>query len=250
MLTIEKSNIVLDGNGYALIGSHGLRLTKVENVTIKNLTIDTHYLHLWLDHTQNCTVENVTSSIFLSNSNSNVISNCTASIDLESSEYNTIKNCNTGEITLTQSNANSILYNTISTQGSSLGIWDSSNNIVFGNTFAKFWWWIIMTGSSNNNKIVANNVWAGQIYLVDKLAGTNYIYHNNFWNFNWNHTANTNSENVWSIDMRGNYWANYSSVDANNDGTGDTPYIIDQTNKDFYPLMVPVDISAELIPAL
>ena len=30
-----------------------------------------------------------------------------------------------------------------------------------------------MTGSSTNNKIVGNNVWAGQIYLTDKLVGTN-----------------------------------------------------------------------------
>ncbi len=44
MLTIEKNNIVLDGNGYALIGSQGLKLTKVANVTVKDLTISTHYL--------------------------------------------------------------------------------------------------------------------------------------------------------------------------------------------------------------
>ncbi len=250
MLTIEKSNIVLEGNGYALIGSQGLRLTKVANVTIKDLTIDTHYLHLFLDHTQNCVVQNVTSSILLSNSNSNVISNCSASIDLQSSHYNTIKNCNTGEITLQQSNDNSLLYNTIWTQGESLGIWSSSNNLVFGNTFLKFWWWISMTGDSANNKIVANNVWAGQIYLADKLVGTNNIYHNNFYNFNWNRTATTNSANVWSSGMSGNYWAGYYGQDANRDGVGDTPYIIDKTNQDNYPLMAPVNITNEPIPSL
>jgi hypothetical protein len=154
----------------------------------------------------------------------------------------------TGKITLQQSNNNSILYNTIWTQGPSLGFWRSSNNIVFGNTFFKFWWWISMSG--DNNKIVANNIWAGQIYLVDKLEGTNYIYHNNFWNFKWDQTATTNSPKIWSRNLQGNYWAGFSSNDANHDGVGDTPHIIDKTNQDNYPLMSPVNIANESIPAL
>jgi nitrous oxidase accessory protein NosD len=107
-----------------------------------------------------------------------------------------------------------------------------------------------MTGSSTNNKIVANNVWAGQIYLADKLVGINYIYHNNFWNFKWNQTTTTNSANVWSSGNLGNYWANSYSSDANHDGVGDTPYIIDKNNQDKYPLMAPVDIANEPIPSL
>jgi hypothetical protein len=250
MLTIEKSNIILDGNGYALVGSHGLRLTKVTNVTIKDLTIDTHYLHLWLDHAQNCTLLNITSDIFLSNSNYNLISNCSATVELQSSRYNTIKYCNVGGITFDRSNYNSILYSTFWTQGPSLDIWSSSNNLVFGNTFSKFWYWIVMAGSSTNNHIVANNVWAGQLYLVDKLVGTNYIYHNNFWNFKWNRSATTNSANVWSSSDKGNYWANYGGFDTNHDGVGDTPYVIDTTNQDNYPLMTPVDFSSEPLPSL
>ena len=105
-----------------------------------------------------------------------------------------------------------------------------------------------MTQGSTNNKIVANNVWAGQIYLADKLVGTNYIYHNNFYNFKWNHTATINSANIWSSGMQGNYWADYYGQDANHDGVGDSPYIIDKTNTDNYPLMEPVNIAAEPLP--
>ncbi|MCL4429698.1 MAG: hypothetical protein M1167_02990 [Chloroflexi bacterium] len=184
----------------------------------------------------------------MSDSDNNLISNCSGVFRLENSNFNAVKNCLTGKISLSQSNSNSILYNTIWTQGPSLGFWRSSNNLILGNTFEKFWWWIGMSGGSTNNKIVANDVWAGQIYLADKLEGTNYIYHNNFWNFKWNQTATTNSANVWSSNMQGNYWANYFGTDANHDGVGDTPYIIDKTNTDNYPLMVPVNIAAESLP--
>jgi len=249
-IIIEKSNIIFDGNGFTLAGSHGLSLSFVSNVTVRNLHIQTYYLQMLLDHSKKCILQNVDSSfeIVLFNSDENLISNCSGAIRLENSDSNSIQSCTAREITLDKSNGNSILCNTISLQGPSLEIWSSSNNLVFGNTFSKFWWWITMTGSSANNKIVANNVWAGQLYLADKLVGTNYIYHNNFYNFNWNQSATTNSVNVWSSGGRGNYWANFSGVDLNGDGVADTFYVIDQNNSDLYPLVTPIDISVEPLP--
>ncbi len=129
-----------------------------------------------------------------------------------------------------------------------MGFMDSSNNVVFGNSFEKFWWWLSIGGSSTNNKIVANNLWAGQIYTQERLSGTNYIYHNNFWNFKWDHSKTTNSANVWSSEGRGNYWDNFHGGDFNGDGIVDSPYIIDRTNKDNYPLTQPVNLVAEPLP--
>jgi len=37
----------------------------------------------------------------------------------------------------------------------------------------------------------------------------------------------------------GNYWSDYNGTDANHDGIGDTPYVIDANNADNYPLMTP-----------
>jgi len=47
--------------------------------------------------------------------------------------------------------------------------------------------------------------------------------------------------NVWDdgYPSGGNYWSDYTGVDANSDGIGDTPYILDAQNVDNYPLMQP-----------
>jgi hypothetical protein len=43
--------------------------------------------------------------------------------------------------------------------------------------------------------------------------------------------------NTWNNSLEGNYWSNYKGKDENQDGIGDTPYLIDVNNQDNYPLM-------------
>ncbi|MBN1245377.1 hypothetical protein JXA31_07270 [Candidatus Bathyarchaeota archaeon] len=47
------------------------------------------------------------------------------------------------------------------------------------------------------------------------------------------------SEVSWDNGSSGNYWSDYNGTDTNNDGLGDTPYVIHRYNQDSYPLMEP-----------
>jgi hypothetical protein len=53
-----------------------------------------------------------------------------------------------------------------------------------------------------------------------------------------------NSVNFWDsgYPSGGNYWSNYTGVDADNDGIGDEPYTIDANNTDRYPLVGSINV--------
>jgi parallel beta-helix repeat protein len=88
--------------------------------------------------------------------------------------------------------------------------------------------------------IFENNIKNNNVGL-DLKPGLVTAYHNNF----INNTQQVGSQyglsggNVWDdgYPSGGNYWSDYAGVDANGDGIGDTPYIIDADNQDRYPLM-------------
>ena len=41
---------------------------------------------------------------------------------------------------------------------------------------------------------------------------------------------------AWDNGNEGNYWSDYNGTDTNNDGVGDTPYVVDALNQDRFPL--------------
>jgi lysozyme len=125
----------------------------------------------------------------------------------------------------------------------------SSNNEVTENDFPSTGTAIMVLGS--NNHITKNNI--KNCYLgISLRSSNNLVYLNNFLN-NTENVRSPSSTNLWNspeeitytyngktyTNYLGNYWSDYSDVDVNNDGIWDHPYVIDENNKDRYPLVNP-----------
>jgi hypothetical protein len=84
-------------------------------------------------------------------------------------------------------------------------------------------------------------------------ASNNLIFNNNFidnydqYHGNYAQVGSEDSINMWDDGKMGNYWSDYTGIDANGDGIGDTPYVVDSKNTDRYPLIKPSNISVYLL---
>jgi parallel beta-helix repeat protein len=90
----------------------------------------------------------------------------------------------------------------------------------------------------HSNISIIENVFQNQtdsgIY-IEENCDWNKIVGNNFLNnFNQAHQISTN---FWFDNNSGNYWSDYKGVDSDNNGIGDTPYIIEQSGNDNRPLV-------------
>jgi len=100
------------------------------------------------------------------------------------------------------------------------------------------------TSYSRNNVITGNTISNSGEGIAVWHSSANIIYHNNFVN-NPNPVFSEESyPNVWDngYPSGGNYWSNYTDVDADADGIGDTHHIIDANNTDRYPLIAPIAV--------
>jgi len=159
---------------------------------------------------------------------SNVISGNDYGIQLEKNDYNFIAgntigmsadrnmplhNQYTGISISARTFSNFISSNLISSdRGISL---DGDENVIKGNTFIQSTYGLIAQGSSN------------------------YVYYNKFLN-NQTQATDTGS-NFWDWNGAGNYWSDYSGVDSNGDGIGDTSHSLLADGIDDYPLISPTN---------
>jgi len=95
--------------------------------------------------------------------------------------------------------------------------------------------------NSSYNVIFEGNFTANTQYaMYFNSSSNNSIYHNSF-RSNYQDVYLNNSANTWDggspFSDGGNYWSNYNGTDANLDGIGDSPYVLDANNIDHYPLM-------------
>jgi len=144
---------------------------------------------------------------------------------------------------------NTIKFNDISFTETGIGLYIySSKNIVESNNLSNNTYGIFMRGTDllnyvPNNIIRKNNLIGNDygVYItVSKVYGPsndNLIYYNNFINNIQN--AYDNCSNMWNKSGFGNYWDDYTGIDTNDDGIGDSSFydIPDNGNQDMYPLM-------------
>ena len=214
-------------------------LVNCVNITVENLKLSKNIPNISLVATTNSIVQNnsikvVHAGILFFGCSNNTISNNFVfdggrGIHLFSSfqniiTTNSIKNCSRA-IKLKASDENII-----------------SSNIVSGNNFIG-----IDLDGSNSNKFFHNMISnCEQMALwVWNDASENLFYFNNFVNNTTNVEAYISDFqkfpiNIWDNGTIGNFWSDYTGLDINNDGLGDSPYIIDENNQDNYPLMTPV----------
>jgi nitrous oxidase accessory protein len=150
-------------------------------------------------------------------------------------------------ITAYMSHGNLIVGNTISNCYVGITLDIASRNTVSANTITTSFFGLASLQGSSGNIFYSNNV-ESNTYATAVAGLNNTLYDNNFINngqqvgdpnliMGPNPAANT----FWFKDSVGNYWSNYNGLDLNQDGIGDTPFPINGSVTDPYPLMVPVN---------
>jgi len=202
-----------------------------------------------------------------SDNGDNIIANNTAKYNRNSGIYlimsnnnriaNNIANSNNHDgIRLRSHSNNNLLTNNIANSNSEAGIlcWTSSDNILTYNNLCSNGRGIWLHNYSTENTLAnntANNNGNTGIYLTN--SNNNRIYMNTFMD-NGNNVYSEDSTNIWHSPSKldyifkgntyknylGNYWDDYTGSDTDNDGIGDSHYIIN-SDKDIYPLKEPLE---------
>jgi parallel beta-helix repeat protein len=253
-IVVERDNIVFDGAGYTVQGtgdyeSKGIYLGGRSNVTIKNTTIKAFGYGIVLDSSNHTSI-----------SGNNITANTKVGVELSYSyhalvyENNIAANGEDGFWVSSSSN-NSIIGNNIVANGEDgisffypIGEPSSSNNSILGNNITNNNRAGIVLGYSFYSTILGNNITNNSYGIVPSwYSAENKIYHNNFVNTIQVSLYNSGN-NIWDDEYPsgGNYWSDYTGIDlcsspnqtvTGSDSIGDTPYAIDGSNVDIYPLM-------------
>jgi parallel beta-helix repeat protein len=270
-IIVERSGVVVDGAGYTVFGtkefaSVGISLSHVNNVTVKDTSVIGFWFGFYLNETSNNlllrnNIEGNHRGVELNHSFNNLIKKCdisnnTSAIFLhDDSSWNTIseniiENNNWNGVQIYNSSNNSVSDNIFSNnrRGGIILEEGSKYNILSGNYLGNSTFGINLGSASNENVIFGNNITTNLygVFLNGITLGSlnNVFYHNNFLD-NINQVyPRLSLTNIWdqTYPTGGNYWSDYltrypEAVEINGSGIWNTPYVIDENNRDNYPLI-------------
>jgi parallel beta-helix repeat protein len=144
---------------------------------------------------------------------------------------------------------NGVVIKNLNVKNFSIGmyIW-THNNTVTGNAVSENIVGVLLSGSDNTitQNYIGNND-MGIFFGVNQPGDEplNIVLTHNSFVDNGVHFSgcfcqgyNTiEAVHTWDDGKEGNFWSDYNGTDADGDGVGDTPYVIDVQNRDRYPLM-------------
>lgn len=257
-------NILIEhlDEGYSISIQNSYVYFIIRNCFLYNIGSEEGYTPIKLRYTNNGkitrnTLENGQTGIRLLESDYNTIVNNdietqTYGFNLEYSNYNNVSlnsaiGLNHVGIRLSSSDHNIFTKNTIIYPNSGIAtsgieLFSSINNTISGNHIENgchgiyFYW-------NNRQNIIKNNI------IIDNLRGMHFAYDTSINNTIYNNCFVANdyfenarddgSNNHWDNGSSGNYWDEYSGVDNDNDGIGDSPYDIagSAVSSDNFPLM-------------
>jgi parallel beta-helix repeat protein len=192
-------------------------------------------------------------SSYLSSIYQNTISdNGPYGIYLHSSDENTISKNEISQhnlfaIKLYESHDNNINENSFILNGEGISDDPSNDNTISNNIFIDNDIGIRLEGDDN---IISGNTFSGNDYgiILEETSDNNQIYCNNF--IDNTVQAEDHGDNIWDDGAgTGNFWSDYTGIDKNKDGIGDTLHL----GLDNCPLIIPVGLEDEvtdLIPLI
>jgi len=231
-LYYSGENTVL--NNTILDNRFGISLTSATNnvVSSNNFSQNKDGIRLSFSRYNAFSGNNISSSDFnavsLSTSTDNVFSN------------NTVLNNAYFGFDLTFCGYNTFSDNNVSKNARGFSLSGSSYNTISGNNIRYNTAYGVWLGASSDNVFVNNYVVNNRESFHLETSEDNTIYHNNFINIQADTTqqpSSFDSVNFWDNGVEGNYWSSHDVADENRDGISDEAYIIDETNRDNYPLM-------------